>query len=335
MRPTEPADAIRETAPRTQRNLDPEALDALDSMLIDCLRRNGRETNRFLALQLGVSEVTVAARLRRLEESGRLRVTAVTDIGLLEHSHLAFAMIDVSGRSAYDVADDLAQIPEAMSVTVCTGRFDVVATLLGRDHRHISELFGTTLPSIPGVANIHGCMGLEVLKFESNWAVFADTVATTPPPRPGEQVDDMDLAIIALLQVDGRRSNRELAAELGVSEATVRGRIKHMLARRVFRIQAVCDLDTAGMGAHAVLGIKAAPGSVDALVEALAPRDDITQIDRVLHGFDLIAVLIAPDRTSLLATVVDQISVLPGMLGVQTLCSSKTVKHAYAWTWMV
>lgn len=335
MRPTEAAAAVPDGARRAQRNPDPEVLDALDGMLIECLRRNGRETNRSLALQLGVSEVTVAARLRRLEESGRLRVTAVTDIRLLEHSHLAFAMIDVSGRSAYAVAEDLARIPETMSVTVCTGRFDAVATVLGRDHRHIGELFGSTLPAIPGVANIHGCMGLEVLKFESNWAVFADTDAATPPPRPGPRVDEMDLAIIALLQVDGRRSNRELAAELGVSEATVRGRIKHMLARRVFRIQAVCDLETAGMGAHAILGIKAAPGSVDALVEVLAPRDDITQIDRVLHGFDLIAVMIAPDRTSLLATVVDQISVLPGMLGVQTLCSSKTVKHAYAWTWTV
>jgi len=27
-------------------------------------------------------------------------------------------------------------------------RFDVVATLLGRDRRHIGDLFGTTLPSI-------------------------------------------------------------------------------------------------------------------------------------------------------------------------------------------
>jgi len=33
----------------------------------------------------------------------------------------------------------------------------------------------------------------------------------------------------------------------------------------------------------------------------LAPRDDVTQINLVLHGFDLIAVMIAPDRDTLLA----------------------------------
>jgi len=49
----------------------------------------------------GVSEVTVAARLRRLEEAGRLRVTAVTDIRLFGHSELVFAMLDVAGRSSY------------------------------------------------------------------------------------------------------------------------------------------------------------------------------------------------------------------------------------------
>lgn len=331
----EPARSVPAAAARIPRDHDRDAPDALDLMLIDCLRRNGRETNRALALQLGVSEVTVAARLRRLEESGRLRVTAVADIHLLGHSHLAFAMIDVSGRSAYDVAEELAQLPETLSVTVCTGRFDVIVTLLGRDRRHIGDLFGTTLPTIPGVANIHGCMALDVAKFDSHWAVFGEDAAVTPTPQPGEQVDELDLAIIALLQVNGRRSNRELATELGVSEATVRGRIKNMLARRIFRIQAVCDLDASGMGAHAVLGIKAAPGGVGALVDVLAPRDDVTQLTRVLHGFDLIAVMVAPDRNTLLTTVVDEISVLPGLVGVQTLCSSDTIKHAYAWTWMV
>jgi DNA-binding Lrp family transcriptional regulator len=335
MLPAEPVSAAYDgTAPR-QRHQDHGAPDALDLMLIDCLRRNGRETNRFLAFQLDVSEVTVAARLRRLEESGRLRVTAVTDIRLLGHPHLAFAMIDVSGRSAYDVAEDLALLPEAISVTVCTGRFDVVVTLLGRDNRHIGDLFGTTLQAVPGVANIHGCMALDVVKFDSSWAVFGGDPAAVPAPQPNKNVDAMDWAIIGLLQVNGRRSNRELATELGVSEATVRGRIKNMLARRIFRIQAVCDLDAAGMGVHAVLGIKAAPGCVDALIRVLAPRSDVTQINRVLHGFDLIAVMVAPDRNTLLNNVVDEISVLPGSLGVQTLCSSTTVKHAYAWTWMV
>jgi DNA-binding Lrp family transcriptional regulator len=335
VRPAEPGYTARDGATRTLRPADRDVPDALDRMLIDCLRRNGRETNRFLALQLDVSEVTVAARLRRLEESGQLRVTAVTDIRLLDHRDLAFAMIDVSGRSPYDVAEDLARMPEAMSVTVCTGRFDLVATLLGRDRRHIGDLFGTTLPAIPGVANIHGCMALSVVKFDSDWAVFGVEPAVTPAPAPNQNVDETDLAIIALLQVNGRRSNRELATELGVSEATVRGRIKRMLSEGVFRIQAVCDLDAAGMRAHAILGIKAAPGCVDALVNVLAPREDITQINRVLHGFDLIAVMIASDRDTLLTTVVDQISVLPGLLGVQTLCSSSTIKHAYAWTWTV
>jgi Lrp/AsnC family transcriptional regulator for asnA, asnC and gidA len=210
-----------------------------------------------------------------------------------------------------------------------------VATLLGRDRRHIGDLFGTTLPSIPGVANIHGCVALDVVKFDSSWAVFAPETPVTPSPQANGNVDELDLAIIGLLQINGRRSNRELAAQLGVSEATVRGRIKSMLSQGVFRIQAVCDLAAAGMSAHAILGLKAAPGGVNALVGALAPRDDVTQINLVLHGFDLIAVMIAPDRDTLLATVVEQISVLPGLLGVQTLCSSSTVKHAYAWTWMV
>jgi DNA-binding Lrp family transcriptional regulator len=309
--------------------------DAVDLLLIESLRRDGRETNRALASRLGVSEVTVASRLRRLEETGRLRVTAVTDIRLFGHSQQVFALIDVAGRSAYHVAHDLARIPETMSVTVCTGRFDVVATLLGRDRRHVAELFGTALPSIPGVIGIHGSIALDVVKFDSSWALFGVDDVLTPGPQPTEAVDELDLAIIGLLQVNGRRSNRELATRLGVSEGTVRGRIKAMLAQQVFRIQAVCDLATAGMGAHAVLGIEASPGDVDALAQALALRVDVPHITRVLHGFDLIAVMIASDRDALVRTVADEIMVLPGLMSVQTLVSAGTVKHAYGWTWIV
>ena len=43
---------------------------------------------------------------------------------------------------------------------------------------------------------------------------------------PAIEPDELDLQLIELLSRDARVSNRKIAAELGVTEGTVRGRIK-------------------------------------------------------------------------------------------------------------
>ena len=310
-------------------------LDDLDRALLELLRIDGRESNRSLGSKLNVNEVTVAARLRRLEESGVMRVVAITDIRLFGHREFAFAMINVGGRSVYDVAADLAKLPESIAVTVSTGRFDIIVPILGRDRLHIAELFGTVLPKIKGVRSIHASMALDVVKYESKWSLFGADAGSTPRAQPSETVDEMDLAIIASLQVNARRSNRQIATDLGVSEGTVRGRIKRLQADRVFRIQAVSDIVVSGLGAHAFVGIKTAPAKVNSVAKLLADREDVAQITRVLDRLDLMAVMIAPDRQSLISAIHNEIALLPGVQGVETFDTVGTLKHTYLWTWIV
>lgn len=310
-------------------------LDQLDRSLIEQLRGDGRKGNRALAAELNVNEVTVASRLRRLEESGVMRVVAITDMRLFGHREFAFAMINVSGRSAFSVAAELAELPEAIGVTICTGRYDIIVPVLGRDHRHLAELFGNSLAKVKGVSAIHGSMALDVLKYDSKWSLLGVDPGTMPEAQPSDTVDQMDLAIIERLQLNARRSNRQIAADLGVSEGTIRVRIRRMLADRVFRIQAVSDIVISGVGAHAFVGIKAAPGKVDDVAKALAKREDVAQITRVLDGFDLIAVLLAGDRAALITSILDDIAMTPGVRHTEAFDGVDTLKHTYAWTWIV
>ncbi|BBW99207.1 hypothetical protein MMOR_01440 [Mycolicibacterium moriokaense] len=313
----------------------PFELDELDLALIDELRQDGRAGNRALAARLGVNEVTIAARLRRMEEAEVMRVVAITDIRLFGHREFAFAMIKVVGRSVNPVAADLARLPETIGVTVCTGRYDIVVGLLGRDRRHLAELFGTVLPKIKGTGRVFGNIALDVVKYDSKWALFGVDSGSMPETQPNDTVDQMDLAIIAELQQNARRSNRQIAADLGVSEGTVRIRIKQMLADRVFRIQAVSDVVASGVGAHAYIFVECVPGKVDNVAKALARRDDVAQLTRVLGHFDLVAVLHAADRSTLIDSIHDKISLIPGVHRMEILDGVATLKHTYAWTWIV
>ena len=310
-------------------------LDALDHALIEKLGRDGRAGNRALATELNVNEVTVAARLRRLEDSGVMRVVAITDIRLFGHREFAFAMIQVAGRPVHAVAADMAKLPESIGVTICTGRYDIIVAILGRDRQHIADLFGTILPRVKGASVVHGCMALDVLKYDSKWALFGVDPGSTPEALPSETVDQMDLAIIALLQRNARRSNRQIAAELGVSEGTVRVRIKRMLSERVFRIQAVSDVMVSGVGAHAYIMVSTAPGKVNDVAKALSRREDVAQITRVLDEFDLVAVLHSTDRPQLISSIMNEIATIPGVRRVETADGVTSLKHTYAWTWIV
>jgi DNA-binding Lrp family transcriptional regulator len=310
-------------------------LDHLDRALIEQLRLDGRKGNRSLATELNVNEVTVAARLRRLEEAGALRVVAITDMRLFGHREFAFAMINVSGRSVFSVAAEVAELSEAIGVTICTGRYDIIVAMLGRDKLHLADMFNTMLAKVKGVSAVHGCIALDVLKYDSKWSLLNVDPGTMPEAQPSDTVDQMDLAIIERLQLNARRSNRQIATDLGVSEGTVRVRIKRMLTDRVFRIQAVSDIVASGISAHAFVGVKVAPGKVSDVATVLAKREDVAQITRVLDDFDLITVLIAPDRSALISGILDEIAVTPGVSGIEVFDGVDTLKHTYAWTWIV
>ena len=71
------------------------------------------------------------------------------------------------------------------------------------------------------------------------------------------------------------------------------------------------------------------------LGKTLARRDDVAQITRVLDGFDLIAVLVAADRASLITSILDEIALASGVRSTETFDSVHTLKHTYAWTWIV
>ena len=310
------------------------AIDDLDVALVERLRIDGRESSRSLATSLEVNEATVGNRLRRMEDAGIMRVVAVTDVRAFGHRELAFAFVDAAGGSVHAVATALASLPESVAVTICTGRCDIIVALLARGRSHLSELFGSALAQIEGIGRIRGSLALEILKFESRWAVLDANTGSAPQVQANENIDEVDLEIIRMLQLNARRSNRDIAAQIGMSEGTVRTRIRRMLADRVLRIQAVSDAGAFGIGAHSFIGITAAAGRVDEVGTDLVRRGDIAQLTRVIGEYDLIGLLVARDHTALVDTMLNEISTISGIRTIEKFDTFATLKHAHTWTWL-
>ncbi|WP_189594940.1 Lrp/AsnC family transcriptional regulator [Nocardia cerradoensis] len=120
--------------------------------------------------------------------------------------------------------------------------------------------------------------------------------AATPPPAP---LDSLDSALLDLLAVDGRMTNRELAAATGASSATVGSRIRRLVADRVLIFTALFDWERAGFGWFVVATITVEGRSVREVANEVAALGECVGLATVLGSADLLGYFLVADRAEL------------------------------------
>lgn len=143
------------------------SLDAVDTQVIEALQRNGRESFRKIASEIGVSEATVRARYNRLCEDNILQVTGVTNpLGL---GFEAQAMVGVRTAGPPEgVADEIARWEEAGYVVITAGQFDLLVELVCADRHQLLDLTNR-MRSIEGVASTETFLYLDLWKQLYDW----------------------------------------------------------------------------------------------------------------------------------------------------------------------
>ena len=102
-------------------------------------------------------------------------------------------------------------------------------------------------------------------------------------------MDELDRKIIGLLQLDGRASNAKIAREVGVSEGTVRRRLRRLIQDDVVKVIAVPNLEKMGYATTALIGLQTGPGRSDAVAEALARLEEVHYVAITTGTYDIFA----------------------------------------------
>lgn len=311
------------------------AFDETDQRIIALLRRDGRMSFRHIAQQLQMPEATVRARVRRLEDSDSMRVVAVTDIEAAGYSMLLAVGIELEGRSATAVATDLAAIDEVFSVSVVIGTHDIEILTVARDQDQLDELLGR-LAVVGGVRRLLPSLAVNVLKNQPHWVPFSHAPrgslhADDAARGGGEgQLDRVDRKIVARLAVDARTSNRRIAADLGVTEGTVRGRIKRLEDGGLIRITAVSNIERLHnpMLAFIWVDMEKSAGA-DELARQLAAVPRLGFVGKMLGRFDILAITMVQNPEELSDFVQTEISGIPGVHRTDVTLGVKFIKHDY------
>ena len=146
-------------------------LDEADRAIVKRLSRDARVSNREIAEQLGVTEGTVRARVKRMEEEKLIRITAVTNIDRFKDAALAYIWIEVerTGQTR-TVAAKLAEIRELGFVGVMLGRADILAITMVRNAEHLSEFVHQRISVVEGVRGTHSTLGVNFVKHDYRMA---------------------------------------------------------------------------------------------------------------------------------------------------------------------
>ena len=142
-------------------------LDQADAASVERLSRDARVSNREIAEQLGVTEGTVRARVKRMEEERLIRITAVTNIDRFKDAALAYIWIEVerSGQTRV-IAAKLAEIAELGFVGVMLGRADILAITMVRNAEHLAEFVHQRISVIEGVRGTRSTLGVNFVKHD-------------------------------------------------------------------------------------------------------------------------------------------------------------------------
>ena len=97
-----------------------------------------------------------------------------------------------------------------------------------------------------------------------------NNLADTPAGPALVELDDVDNAIIALLREDGRMPYRTIAASVGVTEATVRSRVRRLEESDTMRVVAVTDIGAAGYDMLLAIGVQVESRSPEEVARELA-----------------------------------------------------------------
>jgi Lrp/AsnC family transcriptional regulator for asnA, asnC and gidA len=140
------------------------SLDETDLSIIEALRKDGRVAFAQIAEQLGVSPGMIRQRYTRLVEQGYLKIVAVTNPLRMGYKTMAMIGIRVDGSKLLDVAEKISKLEEVIYMVISSGRFDIFAEIVCRDHGDLLRFITEKLSTIDGVRESESFMHLKIVK---------------------------------------------------------------------------------------------------------------------------------------------------------------------------
>jgi Lrp/AsnC family transcriptional regulator for asnA, asnC and gidA len=142
-------------------------------------------------------------------------------------------------------------------------------------------------------------------------------------------LDDIDRAIIELLQNDGRMPYTRVAAEVGLTEGAIRQRVQRLTDAGVMQIVAVTDPLSIGVRRVALVGARLT-ADVETAAAALAAMPEVEYLVATAGRYDVMFEVIVDDDVALM-TLLSQLRARPDVAEAESFVCLKLFKQTFGW----
>jgi len=141
-------------------------------------------------------------------------------------------------------------------------------------------------------------------------------------------MDELDQKLILELQRDGRQTFSDLGKMFGVTEGTMRKRLKSLIKRGIIKIVAVPNVGELGYSFISIVGIQVKMAQLNKVQEKLLKNPAVCQLTWVSGRYDLIAIIITRSTEEFANFMANELSTIPSVVRTETFVSLGVVKGA-------
>jgi DNA-binding Lrp family transcriptional regulator len=145
-------------------------------------------------------------------------------------------------------------------------------------------------------------------------------------------VDRIDRQIIAVLQVEGRISNQDLAERVGLSPSPCLRRVKALEQAGVITgYRAEVDPRALGRGFEVFVSanlLRAEAATIQAFEDAVTAVPEVVEVRRMIGLPDYLLLVVVADLAAYERLYTETLAALPGVERVATQIAMKTVKRS-------
>ena len=142
-------------------------------------------------------------------------------------------------------------------------------------------------------------------------------------------MDELDSQIIKILQQDGRASNAGIARDVGVSEGTVRRRLKRLVQEEFIQVVALPDPAKLGLESQALVGVQVEPDKIDQVADGLAELEEVKWVAITTGSYDVFAWSTLPSAEALGIFLRTKVGTIPGVRRTETFVNLTNKKRGY------
>lgn len=128
----------------------------IDDLNISIIRhlREGRKSYKLIAEDLGVSENTIRSRVSKLEDEGVLEIAGLVDPEAVPRHRIVMVGVKLATMDLVKKGEAFSRIRGVVSVSVVTGRFDLILVVLLKEGFGLLEFYTEEVSRLEGVHSV-------------------------------------------------------------------------------------------------------------------------------------------------------------------------------------